>query len=325
MTAARASLAVLLVLVALAALPVLPAPAAAQPTDDLTGLTELTVQILDSEGDPLAGGVTVGDPVIFRVEIRHPEDARVEVESSMTELGSLDAALPEIELVESGRTAVAWRSAAFRVGTFEVALPPIVVVSNAGSTTLTPPLQRVEVISALPGGSAEPRPITPPQELEGGSGFAFWIAALLAVAAGFILARALGLRARRRSAPDPNAAAPNAAPSPALPDLNDATLPAEFCRELAVAVRAHLARRYDIPAQSLTSAELPEHLAAASAPAAAVQRVRTLLRECDAATFADQTPPPERLAGYRQLAAAIIASDRETEAEADSENDPGRP
>lgn len=319
----RAFFAALLVLAALAALPSLSAPAAAQPTDDPTGLTELTVQILDSEGDPLAGGVTVGDPIIFRVEIRHPEDARVEVESSMTELGSLDAALPEIELIESGRTAVVWRSAAFRVGTFEVALPPIVVVGNAGSTTLTPPPQRVEVMSSLPGGSAEPRPITPPQELEGGSGFAFWIAALLAVAAGFILARILGLRARRRSAPDPNVAAPNAAPSPTLPDLNDATRPAEFCRELAAAVRVHLARRYNIPAQSLTSAELPEHLAAAAAPAAAVQRVRTLLRECDAATFADQTPPPERLAGYRELAAAIIASDLETEAE--TETDPGRP
>ena len=308
MTRVRATLAALLLLCALAA------PAAAQSN------AELTVQILDGEGAPLTGGVTVGDPIVFRVEVRHPEDARVELESSMTELGSLDAALPEIEPLEAGRTAVIWRSAAFQVGTFEVALPPIVVVGSRGRATVTPPLQRVEVRSSLPNGSAEPRPITPPQELEGGSSFAFWIAALLAIAAGFLLARVLGLRARRRPASDPTIN-PEFAPPPELPELGDATPPAEFCRDLAAAVRAHLAERYDIPAQSLTSAELPEYLASASAPASTVQRVRTLLRECDAAAFAAQTPPPERLAGYRELAAAIIESDMENQTETGAEAD----
>ena len=312
MTRARATLAVLLLLCALAAL------AAAQPT------AELTVQILDGEGESLIGGVTVGDPIVFRVEVRHPEDARVELESSMTELGSLDAALPEIEPLEAGRTAVIWRSAAFQVGTFEVALPPIVVVGSTGRTSLTPPLQRVEVRSSLPNGSAEPRPITPPQELESGSSFAFWIAALLAVAAGFLLARVLGLRARRRPAPSLTTN-PDIASPPELPSLGDATPPAEFCRDLAAVVRAHLAERYEIPAQSLTSAELPEYLASASAPASTVQRVRTLLRECDAAAFAAQTPPPERLAGYRELAAAIIESDMENQTETGAEADMRRP
>ena len=305
---AVATLAALLLLAALAA------PAAAQPA------AELTVQILDGEGESLTDGVTVGDPIVFRVEISHSEDARVELESSMTELGNLDAALPEIEPIEAGRTAVVWRSAAFQVGTFEVALPPIVVVGSGDRAALTPPLQRVEVRSSLPDGSAEPRPITPPQELEGGSSFAFWIAALLAIAAGFLLARVLGLRARRRPASGPTIS-PEFAPPPELPELGDATPPTEFCRDLAAAVRAHLAQRYDIPAQSLTSAELPEHLASASAPASTVQRVRTLLRECDAAAFAAQTPPPERLAGYRELAAAIIESDVESQAETGTEAD----
>ena len=261
---------------------------------------ELTVLVLGGE-EPL----TVGDPIVFRVEVRHAEEARVEAESSMTELGCLDAALAEIELVEPGLTAVIWRSAAFEVGQFEVALPPIVVAGGGGRQVLTPPPQRVEIVSALPGGSAEARPVTPPQEIEGRSDFAFWIAALLAIGAGFVLARVLGVRARRRAAPRAPAVAESEPPA-ALPGVEAGLSAAEFCRALAAAVRGDLARRYAIPALSLTSAELPNHLAAAGAPAATVQRVRTLLRECDAATFAEQTPAPGRLAGYRELAAAII-------------------
>ena len=274
---------------------------------------QLTVEIAAGEGGP----PTVGDPIVFRVEVRHAEDARVEVDSAMTELGRLDAALAEIELVEPGLTLVVWRTAAFEVGTFEAALPPIVVVGTGGRRTLTPPPQRIEVVSALPEGTdseAEARPLTPPQEIEGGSGFAFWIAALLAIGAGFLLARVLGLRTRRRATPR-QAPAPEPEPLPTLAEIDQDASAAELCRALAAAVRAHLARRYEIPARSLTSAELPEQLAAAGASASTVQRVRTLLRECDAVTFAEQTPPPERLAGYRELAAAIIGNERPNDAE----------
>lgn len=263
---------------------------------------ELTVAAPDTD-DP----ITVGDPIVFRVEVRHAEDERVEVESAMTPLGRLDTSLPEIEEVEPGLTAVRWQTAAFEVGTFEVMLPPIVVVGPEGEKTLTPKPQRVQVVSALPDETVEPRPLTPPQELEGGSGFAFWIAALLAIGVGFVLARVLGVRARRRSRPAATSAAQTEEPTD-LPNVEQGASTADICRALALTVRVHLERRYDIPARSLTGAELTEHLAAAGAPAATVQRVRTLLRECDAATFADQTPPPERLDGYRQLAAAIIES-----------------
>lgn len=274
----------------------------------------LTVEVAAGEGGP----PTVGDPIVFRVEVRHAEDARVEVDSSMTELGRLDAALAEVEVVEPGLTVVIWRTAAFEVGMFEAALPPIVVVNGGGRRTLTPPPQRVEVVSALPDsaeGEASARPLTPPQEIEGGSGFAFWIAALLAIGAGFVLARVLGIRARRRAGPrQPAAAEPEPLPTPAELDADLGA--AELCRGLAAAVRAHLARRYEIPARSLTSAELPEQLAAAGASASTVQRVRTLLRECDAVSFAEQRPPPERLAGYRELAAAIIGDEQSNDAEA---------
>ena len=292
---------------ALAAAALAGGPAAAQ--ED----AQLTVKIVTAAG----GAPMVGDPIVFRVEVRHAEDARVEVDSAMTELGRLDAALAEIEFVEPGLTLVIWRTAAFEVGIFEAALPPIVVVGSAGRRTLTPPLQRVEVVSALPkeiDGAAEARPLTPPQEIEGGSGFAFWIAALLAIAAGFVLARALGIRARRRATPR-QAPSPEPEPLPTLAEIDQDASAAELCRALAAAVRAHLARRYEIPARSLTSAELPEQLAAAGASASTVQRVRTLLRECDAVTFAEQTPPPERLAGYRELAAAIIGSENPNDAE----------
>lgn len=272
---------------------------------------ELTVEVVD-DGDPL----TVGDPIVIRVEVRHAEDARVELDSAMTELGPLDAALPELESVEPGLTVVVWRTAAFQVGVFEFQLPPIAVVRGEQRQSLAAPLQRVEIVSSLAGEAAEPRPLTPPQELEGGSGFAFWIAALLAVAAGFLLARVLGLRARRRGAPARSLDAQAHNPPP-LPELTAGANAAEFCAALAAAVRAHLAHQYQIPALSLTSAELPLQLAAAGAPAAAVQRVRTLLRECDAATFADHTPPSARLDGYRQLAAAIIDEPATADASAD--------
>lgn len=272
---------------------------------------ELTVETPGS-GDP----ITVGDPIVFRIEVRHAEDARVEVESAMTPLGRLDASLPEIEELEPGLTAVRWRTAAFEVGIFEVTLPPIMVVSPGSEKTLTPKPQRIEVISALPAGAVEPRPLTPPQEIGDGSSFAFWVAALLAIGVGFVLARVLGIRARRRDRPAATAA-PQAEGLPDLPSAEQGMSAADVCRALALTVRVHLERRYDIPARSLTSAELPAHLAAADAPAATVQRVRTLLRECDAATFANQTPPPERLDGYRQLAAAII--------ESDGASDPERP
>ena len=278
----------------------LAAPVAAQQPADLT------VEIVD-DGEPFS----VGDPIIIRVEVRYAEDARVELDSAMTELGPLDAALPELETIEPGFTVVVWRSAAFQVGAFEFQLPPIVVVRGEQRQTLMPPLQRVDIVSSLSSEDVAPRPLTPPQELEGGSGFAFWIAALLAVAAGFVLARLLGIRARRRRGALARSPAAEAHRPPPLPELAAGANAAEFCAALAAAVRTHLAHRYRIPAQSLTSAELPEQLAAAGAPAAAVQRVRTLLRECDAATFADHTPPSARLDGYRQLAAAIIDGDPE--------------
>ena len=270
------------------------APAAAQQP------AELNVEVV-GDGDPL----TVGDPIVIRVEVRHAEDARVELDSAMTELGPLDAALPELEAVEPGLTVVVWRTAAFQVGVFEFQLPPIAIVRGEQRQSLAAPHQRVEIVSSLASEAVEPRPLTPPQELEGGSGFAFWIAALLAVAAGFLLARVLGVRARRRGGRAQTQSAQTHSPPP-LPELAAGANAAEFCAALAAAVRAHLAHQYQIPAQSLTSSELPLQLAAAGAPAAAVQRVRTLLRECDAATFADHTPPSARLDGYRQLAAAII-------------------
>lgn len=272
-------------------------PAAA----DAQGAGAASVRVLGSSDSAF----TVGDPITIWIEVRHAAAAQVEVESAMTDLGALDAALPEIEIVEPGLTRVRWRTAAFTVGVFEVPLPPLVVTGdNGGRETLSFAPLRLEIRSLLADGAVAPRPLAPPESIGGSSGIAFIIAALLAVGAGFVLARVLGLRARQRGSPAVSAMESPA--GPLLPDPSDGRSAAEYCRALARAVRAHLAARYSIPAQSLTSAELPEHLAAAGAPPATVQRIRTLLRECDAAAFAEQTPPPERLAGYLQLAAAII-------------------
>ena len=295
----RSALALLAALLALG----LAAPAAAQQAAEAAAT--VTVQVEGQAGGGAGARLTVGDPIVFRVEVRHPPDARVELEAAMTNLDPLDAALPEIELAAPGLTIVRWRSAAFAVGAFAVALPPIIVVHGGERELIPLAPQRVEVASVLVEGLSEGRPLTPPQTLEGGSNIAAWIAALLAVGAGFLLARILGVRARRRRAPSPAAAAARA-PAAAIPQLSSEAGAAEVCRALALAVRTNLAERYQIPARSLTSAELPGRLAAAGAPAATVQRVRTLLLECDAVTFADQSPPAERLAGYRELALAII-------------------
>ena len=296
----KLALALLLaVLATLAALSVAGRAAAQQPI-------EATVEVIGGADAPL----TVGDPIVIRVEVRHPDDAWVEIDSSMTALSPLDAALQELELSEPGRTVVTWRTAAFTAGVFDVTLPPITVVSGGTRELLSFEPQRIVIASVLTEDVLGPRPLTPPGVIEGGSNFASWIAALIAIGLGFVIARALRVRSRRRRAPQ-LAEEPAPQPRPTIPAVGDDANADEVCRGLALAVREHLAAQYGIPARSLTSAELPEHLAAAGAPAATVQRVRTLLRVCDAVTFAEQPAVQQRLAGYRELAVAIVESPSE--------------
>ena len=125
--------------------------------------------------------LTVGDPIVIRVEVLHPDDAWVEIDSSMTTLSPLDAALQELELSEPGRTVVTWRTAAFTAGVFDVTLPPITVVSGGARELLSFETQRIVIASVLTEDVLGPRPLTPPGVIEGGSNFASWIAALVAI------------------------------------------------------------------------------------------------------------------------------------------------
>ena len=295
-------LALALLLAVLASLAALSAPGSATAQQPI----EATVEVIGGADAPL----TVGDPIVIRVEVRHPDDAWVEIDSSMTTLSPLDAALQELELSEPGRTVVTWRTAAFTVGVFDITLPPITVVSGGTRQLLTFEPQRIVIASVLTEDIIGPRPLTPPGVIEGGANFAPWIGALVAIGVGFVIARALRMRTLRRRAPQ-LAQAPAPLPRATIPDVSDDANAEDVCRGLALAVREHLAAQYGIPARSLTSAELPEHLAAAGAPAATVQRVRTLLRVCDAVTFADQPAVQQRLAGYRELAVAIVESPSE--------------
>ena len=295
-------LALALLLAVLASLAALSAPGSATAQQPI----EATVEVIGGADAPL----TVGDPIVIRVEVRHPDDAWVEIDSSMTTLSPLDAALQELELSEPGRTVVTWRTAAFTVGVFDITLPPITVVSGGTRQLLTFEPQRIVIASVLTEDIIGPRPLTPPGVIEGGANFAPWIGALVAIGVGFVIARALRMRTLRRRAPQ-LAQAPAPLPRATIPDVSDDANADDVCRGLALAVREHLAAQYGIPARSLTSAELPEHLAAAGAPAATVQRVRTLLRVCDAVTFADQPAVQQRLAGYRELAVAIVESPSE--------------
>ena len=164
---------------------------------------EATVEVIGGADAPL----TVGDPIVIRVEVLHPDDAWVEIDSSMTALSPLDAALQELELSEPGRTIVTWRTAAFTVGVFDVTLPPITVVSGGARELLSFETQRIVIASVLTEDVLGPRPLTPPGVIEGGSNFASWIAALIAIGLGFVIAprtaraepAATRLRSSRRS------------------------------------------------------------------------------------------------------------------------------
>ena len=132
---------------------------------------EATVEVIGGADAPL----TVGDPIVIRVEVRHPDDAWVEIDSSMTTLSPLDAALQELELSEPGRTVVTWRTAAFTVGVFDITLPPITVVSGGTRQLLSFEPQRIVIASVLTEDIIGPRPLTPPGVIEGGANFAPWI------------------------------------------------------------------------------------------------------------------------------------------------------
>ena len=249
---------------------------------------------------------TVGDLVTITVTVAHDAETRVALQPALTPMGEMDPAVPEMVAVSPNETTLTYQTRAFQSGRFVIELPNIPLERNGErleSISLDPILVTVEsVLSA----STQPRPLTPPDLLEAQErNFAPWIVALIGIALGFVAARLL----RRRMRPQRSAEPPGetvVGPSP-LPEFEPSLPAAEQCHRLATAVRARLAEEWSLPARSLTSAELPRALALAGAPAATVQQVRNLLAECDRVQYAGHMPAAERLRGYHELAATIIA------------------
>ncbi len=253
--------------------------------------------------------LTVGDPVTITVTITHDAETRVVLQPALTPMGEMDPAVPEMVAVSPTETALTYETRAFKSARFVIELPPIPLERDGQQlepVNVDPIL--VTVVSVL-SSVTEPRPLTPPDLLEAQErNFAPWIVAIIGIGVGFIAARLL--RMRRRSQRSAEQISEIDAPQWALPEFDPSLPPAEQCRQLAQAVRERLAEEWSLPARSLTTAELPRALAAAGAPAATVQQVRNLLQECDRVQYAGRAPASERLRGYHELAAAIIAQAR---------------
>ena len=249
---------------------------------------------------------TVGDEIVIEIEAEHAPGAAVSFGSSPVRLDPLDPAIPEIERMGAERTLITLRTRGFATGSFSVAPPALSVAHDgrAGELLRIEPV-RIEIVSVLSPGDGL-RGNAPPQSLPRG-GFAFWIAGLIALAAAFAAARLLRMALRRRPAQPPPE--PADAP-PELAEIAPGAPAADVCAALSRDLRRHLAHRWQVPAESLTGAELPAALAAAGAPRAAVERARSLLEQCDAVRFGGEQPTTGRLHGYRELALSIIDAER---------------
>lgn len=248
----------------------------------------------------------VGDEIVIEIEVDHAPGAAVSFGSSPVRLDPLDPAVPEIERQGAGRTLITLRTRGFAAGSFSVA-PPALSASRDGAADeiALPGPVRIEIASVLSPGD-ELRGNAPPQLLPGG-GFAFWIAGLIALAAAFAATRLLRTALRRR----PAQPTPEPADAPAgLAEIPPGAPAADVCAALSRDLRRHLAQRWQVPAESLTGAELPAALAAAGAPRASVERARSLLEQCDAVRFGGERPTTGRLRGYRELALSIIDAER---------------
>lgn len=250
-------------------------------------------------------GLTVGDPIELRVAVSHEPGDRVLMDGSVVQMGGMEPSAPVITELSETETLVVFQTRAFGVAAFQVELPRIPIQLADGSLTeLT--LRPVSItISSVLSGDPEPRPITAPDLLEGGSRtFTPWIVAIIGIGLGFVLARLIRRRDRRPAPADAPASSAGTVTPPSFA-LDDSLGTAEQCRQLAAAVRLRLSDDWSLPASALTSSEIGPALAAAGASGAVVLRVTRLLEACDRVQYGGERPTPERLQGYVQLAETI--------------------
>ena len=253
------------------------------------------------------GQLTVGDPVAVQVTITHGSGGRVLMDGSVVQMGGMEPSAPVVTAVSETETLVVFQTRAFNTGAFDVELPAVPFQEADGSLTEVL-LRPVSItISSVLDGESEPRPITGPDLLQGDDRtFTPWIVAAIGIGLGFVLARMVRRRYRRPAVAvvqEVDAAVSERASFDMDPSLDAA----EQCRHLATSVRSRLGHDWSLPASALASSEIGPALAAAGAPGVVVLRVTRLLEACDRVQYGGERPTPERLAGYRQLAAAIWA------------------
>jgi len=252
------------------------------------------------------GELTVGDPVEVRVRISHEPGDRVLMDGSVVQMGGMEPAAPVITELSETETLVVFQTRAFASGRFDAELPAI-PIQRADQSLTELPLRPLSItISSVLDGQSEPRPISAPELLDGDRrSFAPWIAAIIGIGLGFVLATLVRRRFRR----SPATVAINGTEAAVTQPVGfepDATLDqAEQCRQLAMSVRSRLAEDWSLPASALTSSEIGPALAAVGAPGVVVLRVTRLLEACDRVQFGGELPGPDRVSGYVQLAESI--------------------
>ena len=272
--------------------------------------------------------VTVGDPIRVTVVVRFdPAAVGVDEPAELATLGDLEPAFPSrlttVELPDGGRELrVLYETRAFRTGPLIVQPPPILWRAADGTErVLEPPAASFTVASVLPpeAGTSDLtlRPLKPARTVEG-AGAPLGLIGGVAGGIGTALIAALVAwrwRAQRRrrgeAVPGPAVATPADRVARELDRLGRLPASAEsarlYCTTITQSLRDYFTDVYRLPANGLTTSELPDRLLQAGADSGTATLVRRLFDECDAVAYAGVRPAPGRLTGYLELAHSIVA------------------
>jgi hypothetical protein len=298
----------LLVLLALAAVPV-QAPDAGR-----------TVQPESVERQVLPGKVRLGEPFVYRLDIRHPSTQRWELRTPR-DLGSF-------ELLEQSRsrqddkghatTTYLLKMAMFAIG--EQVMPTLTfdVVEPDGASVATLDGPDIEGLSSLPKNAEQLgmklEDIKPNEDVPVRSWrLLFWLAGVLALVALALLARRAWLRR----------ALPSAPPLPPLPlaertrraldaleaeHLPERGMQREFHFQLSGVVRGYLGERFGFDALECTSGELVREVEHRALPGVEFGALQRFVDQCDVARYARAEVPVPACAAVLAWARSLLAT-----------------
>jgi hypothetical protein len=264
--------------------------------------------------------VTIGDPVLYTVEVRHPEDVAPQLEVPVVDgaIGGLrvaDSGFEQRRPVRGAAVARHWWSLR-PDGTGSYVLPPVTVTfAGPGEPRRVESNEVfVEVASVLPEDAADIRDVKPPRR---GRSLAPWLwagAALLALA----LAAAWWWRRRRRA----RSAAAKPAPLPheiALRELDrlrrtdfgDLEELRRYYFEISEVLRRYVEARFGLNATDLTTEEILSRLGELrELPGADSVLLREFLLATDRVKYAASVPTSGEIEQTYELALSFVESTR---------------